>query len=561
MRLWLLGERRPGVSRGSSRSFGLLGFLLFVVAGLLPSRPLRADVILVVDTAADTIANDGLCSLREAITAANNDANYFGCLGNGGGFDLIEFALGAGTPVIQLSSALPAVTGPVAIDGGPGRVEIRGTGSGSGLIVSGAGAAGSAIRRLVIDNFNTGVVVEVTSNITLKGNFIGTNASGSAASVNTVGILFAEASGRIGGTGGWSPGGSCTGDCNLISGNTSRGIFLIDGSSAVVQGNLIGTNAAGSVAIGNGVGVLVNESQATIGGTSAGAGNLISGNGEGILIQRFTDLLIGTFILGNRIGTDTSGSSALANEIGIHVNLDNRDHPVAIGGATALAGNLISGNLGSGILLVQTDLAAIQGNRIGTRADGTNALPNGGAGIQLSSSTHDTLIGGTGPGEGNVIAYNATGVSIGVFNYSNGLRGNSIHSNVGKGIALADNQMNTIATPTITGVAPVSGTACPGCAVDVFSDLVDEGRIYEGSTFANGVGSWSFNGAVSGPNVTATAMGATGSTSEFSEAVPEPSAGLLLGVGVIALGMATSRGAAGRPSAVAGRAGRARPRD
>jgi CSLREA domain-containing protein len=55
---------------------------------LLPARSVRADVIIIVDTAADVIANDGACSLREAITAANNNGNYFNCIGNGGGYDL-----------------------------------------------------------------------------------------------------------------------------------------------------------------------------------------------------------------------------------------------------------------------------------------------------------------------------------------------------------------------------------------------------------------------------------------------------------------------------------------
>ena len=67
---------------------------------LPPVQPANADVILIVDTAADVIANDGACSLREAIVAANNNGNYFGCIGSGGGFDLIEFSVGAGTPVI-----------------------------------------------------------------------------------------------------------------------------------------------------------------------------------------------------------------------------------------------------------------------------------------------------------------------------------------------------------------------------------------------------------------------------------------------------------------------------
>ncbi len=524
--------------------------LLALLAGIPSALPARADVILVVDTASDTIANDGFCSLREAITAANTNANYFGCLGNGGGFDLIEFALGAGTPVIQLTSRLPSVQSPVAIDGGPGRVEIRGTGDGSGIFVQGSAAAGSSIRRLVLNGFVIGISVEVTSNVTIAGNFIGTDASGTIARPNSFGIRMAAASARIGGTAGWVPGGSCTGDCNLISGNTLGGIDVGSGfsppSSAVIQGNMIGTNAAGTGSIGNPAGILIDDSQATIGGTSAGSGNLVSGNGDGIQIRRNTDSAIATLIQGNRIGTDTHGAAAIANGTGIQIELDNRDHPVVIGGTTTQSGNLISGNLAAGIRLLLADRVTIQGNRIGTRANGADLLPNGGAGIELSSSTHENAIGGIVPGEGNVIAYNATGISIGSFNYSNRIRGNSIRSNVGAGIVLADDQLNTVSTPIITGTSPVSGTACPGCIVDVYSDASDEGGTYEGSTTASAIGVWSFAGSVTGPNVTATATSASGSTSEFAAPVPEPSSGLLLATGVVGLATAGSRGRSAR---------------
>lgn len=525
------------------RLIGLAFSTLLVLADvLLAARPARADVILVVDTATDTIANDGLCSLREAITAANDNARYFGCLGNGGGFDLIEFALGSGTPVIQITSALPTITGPVEINGGPGRVELRGPGGVDGLVVSGAGAAGSSIRNLVLDGFWTAVYVESTTEVVLAGNYIGTDATGSVASANAIGILLELASARIGGTSGWSPGGSCAGECNLISGNTFRGIHLRMGSSAVIQGNLIGTNATGSAAIGNPIGVYVENSVGTIGGSTPGSGNLVSGNVDGIQIQRSSDLATATVIQGNRIGTDTSGSAAIANTTGIRVSLGNSDHPVLIGGDTALARNLISGNAGAGIRLQLADLVTIQGNRIGTRADGLSALGNGGAGVELASSTHQNIVGGVDAGQGNTIAHNAIGVSVGIYDYHNVVRGNAISGNAGKGIALADDQMETAVTPTIVTVAPISGTACPGCVVDVYSDAADEGGTYEGSTTADGGGSWTFNGAVTGPNVTATATTAEGSTSEFSAAVPEPSLGVLLGAGVAGLAAAAFRG-------------------
>ncbi|MBL8202076.1 MAG: right-handed parallel beta-helix repeat-containing protein [Chromatiales bacterium] len=477
-------------------------------------------MIIIVDTAADVIANDGACSLREAITAANSNANYFGCIGSGGGYDLIEFSIGGGTPVINLATALPTITGPVEINGGLNRVELRGPGSGSGLVglsLSGAGTAGSVIRNLVINGFTTGISLATTTNISIRGNRIGTNAAGTAAAANGQGVLLTSATGQIGGTSGVTPGGPCTGDCNLISGNTGPGVQLSTYSTAIVRGNFIGTNATGTSAIANNNGIRAWTSFVTIGGTTAAAGNLISGNAFGITINiTMNPAGGGSVIQGNRIGSNAAGSAAVPNNLGISVDLGNHNYPLVIGGAAAGAGNLISGNTSWGVLLTDSDYVAIYGNLIGTRPDGITPLPNGGAGVELYSS-QSNLIGGTAvPGQGNVIANGAVGVTN-VFNsYYNQIRGNSIRANTGKGIALED---FASFAPLINGVSPVTGTACPGCIVDVYSDAADEGGTFHGTVAADGGGNWVFNGPVVGPYITATATtveGAAGSTSEFS---------------------------------------------
>jgi hypothetical protein len=64
----------------------------------------------------------------------------------------------------------------------------------------------------------------------------------------------------------------------------------------------------------------------------------------------------------------------------------------------------------------------------------------------------------------------------------------------------------------------VSGTTCPGCTMEIYSDAEDEGCIYEGTTVADGMGHFTFakNGSLSGPYITATATDGEGNTSEFS---------------------------------------------
>src|SRR5439155_199601 len=112
-------------------------------------------------------------------------------------------------------------------------------------------------------------------------------------------------------------GGTTAATRNVISGNTGDGIDIVSGPSTI-QGNYIGTNAAGTSAVGNtGDGVKISDSggSCTIGGTSAGAGNLISGNtNHGIEIRSANG---GNQVQGNFIGTNAAGTAALANSSGV----------------------------------------------------------------------------------------------------------------------------------------------------------------------------------------------------------------------------------------------------
>src|SRR5262249_53333698 len=76
-------------------------------------------------------------------------------------------------------------------------------------------------------------------------------------------------------------GGTAMADRNVISGNTGDGVeFNAAGANNVVEGNFIGTDAAGDDALANGgQGVhVLNTAAVTIGGTAVDAGNVISGN-------------------------------------------------------------------------------------------------------------------------------------------------------------------------------------------------------------------------------------------------------------------------------------------
>ena len=216
----------------------------------------------------------------------------------------------------------------------------------------------------------------------------------------------------------------------MISGNAGPGV-VISGSGTttnVVAGNLIGTDITGTVAIANdGDGVVVDSSLSVAGARqhdrrhTAGAGNLISGNtANGVLIDSVPS---DTVVEGNKIGTDISGTVALANNRGVAIFSRSN----TIGGTAAGAGNLISGNTNAGIEIVHGYLEFIQGNLIGTDSGGTVALGNGTDGVLLeekwapsntaaasttsassttATSSGQNVIGGTGTGAGDVISGN-----------------------------------------------------------------------------------------------------------------------------------------------------------
>jgi CSLREA domain-containing protein len=155
--------------------------------GLIPFPTLPPfGLLLEVNTTSDLVdPGDGTCSLRAAIEAANINGVSGNCSASGspaGATDGIAFEIGTGTPVINITSPLPAITDKLGIGGaGPAdRVELHGPGSGTGITISGAGAAGSAIRGLVLNNFSTALYINSTSNITVAGNYFGTNAAGPA---------------------------------------------------------------------------------------------------------------------------------------------------------------------------------------------------------------------------------------------------------------------------------------------------------------------------------------------------------------------------------------------
>jgi hypothetical protein len=260
----------------------------------------------------------------------------------------------------------------------------------------------ASFRNTISGNHGCGVsIVQQAFGNFVWGNYIGLNEAGmSAVSNEEHGVLIDDRS--TGNSIGKNAGG--TGDGNLISGNgrddTFNGITILNGSDGnQIGGNTIGLNAM-SAAVGNaGDGIQVRSAVSNnIGIGSADTGNTISGNGgDGIQLGTNASLTVVTM---NIIGTGTNGLAARPN--GGEGILIFRSATNYIG---TPAGNLISGNQGSGIKIEdpQSRNNIIINNNIGIDSAGSGALGNSDHGIWILNAPSNTI--GTGAGR-NVISGN-----------------------------------------------------------------------------------------------------------------------------------------------------------
>jgi len=343
---------------------------LLAILALAGQPPLaaRAASTLTVNSAADGApANDGACTLREAIINANNNdqSGSTDCpAGTAPAPDTIAFNIpGPGPHTIALTAALPIIVDPIIIDGStqPGancaarqlQIVLDGVGAGIGSNGLAIAAGSSSVRGLVIHRFSShGVYLSGAGNNTLTCSFIGTDVTG------TVDLGNAVSGVRVDDIPNNTIGGVAAGDGNLISGNELEGIGLwgAGASNNVVQGNTIGADVTGSVALGNGTsGIYIAGGPGNVVG-GAGAGNVISGNTYGVMVRDAT--AVNNVIQDNIIGADASGTAPLANS-SFGVTLLN------LSSLTTISGNLIAYNTLDGIYQeVGIAGTVIQGNRI-----------------------------------------------------------------------------------------------------------------------------------------------------------------------------------------------------
>ena len=264
------------------------------------------------------------------------------------------------------------------------------------------GGAAAIVSNTISGNTSAGVVLigPGTINNTVSNNFIGTDASGSAAKANGGDGISIGLGAR-----------SMIVQNNLISSNGGNGVAISGAgvTGVVVRGNTIGLNRNGNAKLPNsGSRVRIGEgaSNNVVGGTTAVTRNLIGGNNrEGIDIGGIGTN--GNKVHGNFIGIDAAGNAEARNQ-GAGVFVHDGAKQTQIGGTGAGAGNVIGGHntaIGKGVVLdgVGTTGNLIQGNRIGTNAAGAAAISNG-TGVEVRSGATNNTIGGIVAGARNVIS-------------------------------------------------------------------------------------------------------------------------------------------------------------
>ena len=288
--------------------------------------------------------------------------------------------------------------------------------------ISVEGSNNMILSNTISGNEGNGIDLFGEQNIVV-GNHIGLDMSGTYAIGNgNAGVMLIGSGNRVGGI---EPGAG-----NVISGNLEGVTFASsEAGYNLVQGNFVGTDLSGTMAVPNSVGMLVLTSGNTIGGPAPEARNVISGNqwsGIGIGSIGLDVPTVDNHILGNYIGCDVTGTASLGNGVGVY--MENAQGNL-VGGTDPSARNVISGNQYHGVHLSEgTNYNLVQGNFVGTDHTGTQNLANSRFGVRISRGGSYNLIGGPDPGQGNVISCNSSG-GIGL-GWDGGAFHNTVQGNI-----------------------------------------------------------------------------------------------------------------------------------
>ncbi len=536
------------------------GLAAGAAALLIPAAASAATIT--VNTTADTTANDGSCTLREAIVAANTDTASGAAAGEcvaGVVTDTINFSAAftgnVATSTISVATDLPSVTQPVtidgancgtssdprpcvgldangnfgfivqaanttfsglaitdaldgsnalvdrAIDGTPQSANLAVRGSWFGIRLDGTpepneegvraeadqvdvGGITAAQRNVFAANDFFGLEIRGGDNGTIRGNYFGTmpdgqttTGVGNGRAIKVVGTTppAAVPTGTvIGGADAGTPT-TCDGACNVISNSSAVGILLsaggigneLDAGQTQISGNFIGLDRTGTLELSNVVdGIRIGDADnITIGGATAADRNYIGGGPSTSAISAGSGAA-GLVIRNDFVGLSADGASRLGSGGAITLGAPALTAPV-------IRDNRIADVVGTPISATANG-ADIRGNVVGIGTGGQNV--GGGANAGIFVAGDNATIGGTSPGDPNVVG-NSGGGGILVSGSNNAIVANFVgtnqaetqqHPNVGAGISVANGDVNTVG-----GVTAASGNVVSNSGDDAIVVMFD----------------------------------------------------------------------------------------
>ena len=234
----------------------------------------------------------------------------------------------------------------------------------------------AAARNCISGNTDAGIWITGSgvSQNTVRGNYIGLNATGTGKIPNTfVGMYIISGASNN------------TVASNVISGNSSEGIRIADPGSIgnKLYTNFLGTSPSGEIAIPNGFAgaTIINGATGNFIGDGPGTGNLISGNTTvGVLIA--DPPTTGNFVRNNRIVPAVIAETSLISQFdGIWLTAGSLSN--TIGGTSLGAANVIAGHPGRGIVLFDGPTARQSFRR-------NSIFDNGWQGIALYSGSNNS---------------------------------------------------------------------------------------------------------------------------------------------------------------------------
>lgn len=349
-----------------------------------------------VTTTSDNLSAGGKCSLREAVTAANNDdLGATGCTKTGN-------ALGADTVKLQTGKTYDLHIGSTDETQNLGGSLDIGTGAGNGKLTIDGGAKGAEIKISVTDRVMYVGTPEFTlRRVTLHG---GSEPGGNGGGIRSDSALLTLDRSTV----------------EQSSADDGGGIYA-SGDLVLKSSKIIGNGDPSSTSYGGGV--FVGNANLTVDHSTI-RGNRADTEGAGIDVSGLpTDLvkIASSRITGNSLAAPSNGSGEQANGGGIYVVTAK----VLISKST-ISGNKARGietddygNGGGAYLAVTAEDSKISSSTIsGNLASGPAGTFPAGGGLYISSAEKALIVNSTiaandaGPGSGGGLRVNDTDLSV-----------------------------------------------------------------------------------------------------------------------------------------------------